>query len=48
MRLIPESLSGMIINTVAGFLVEYVSGEWLGGFGVAATVVCALIPLHVL
>ena len=46
-RFIPESLSGMITNTVAGLLVEYVSGEWLGGFGVVATVVCVFIPFNV-
>ena len=39
-RFIPESLSGMAINTAAGWLVEYVSSAWLGGFGVVATVVC--------
>jgi hypothetical protein len=39
-RFIPESLSGMTINTLAGWLVEYVSSAWLGGFGVVATVVC--------
>ena len=44
MRFIPESLSGMLTNTVAGFLVEYVSGELLGGFGVVATVVRAVPP----
>ena len=38
-RFIPESLSGMIINTLAGWLVEYVSSGWLGGFGVVATIV---------
>jgi hypothetical protein len=45
MRFIPESLSGMTINAVAGFLVEYVSSAWLGAFGVTATVVCALMLL---
>jgi hypothetical protein len=39
-RFIPESLSGMAIDTFAGWLVEYVSSAWLGGFGVVATIVC--------
>jgi hypothetical protein len=30
-RFIPESLSGMTINILAGWLVEYVSSAWLGG-----------------
>jgi len=47
-RFIPESLSGMIINTLAGWLVEYVSSAWLGGFGVLATIVCSFNPLEAL
>jgi len=39
-RFIPESLSGMAINALAGWLVEYVSSARLGGFGVVATIVC--------
>jgi hypothetical protein len=45
-RFIPESLSGMTINAVAGWLVEYVSSAWLGGFGVVATVVCTFTLLE--
>jgi len=45
-RFIPESLSGMTINAVAGWLVEYVSSAWLGAFGVVATVVCTFTLLE--
>ena len=47
-RFIPELLSGMVVNAVAGWLVEYVSTSSLGGVAVAATVVSTLILFKIL
>ncbi|TFK52814.1 MFS general substrate transporter, partial [Heliocybe sulcata] len=42
-RFIPESLSGIVVNTATGWLVEYLPGQWLNAFGVMTTVASAAI-----
>ncbi|KZT26051.1 MFS general substrate transporter [Neolentinus lepideus HHB14362 ss-1] len=49
-RFIPESLSGVVVNTATGWLVEYVPGQWLNAFGVgttASSAIFAVIDPHV-
>ncbi|EPQ50753.1 MFS general substrate transporter, partial [Gloeophyllum trabeum ATCC 11539] len=42
-RFIPESISGVVVNTATGWLVEYLPGEWLNAFGVGTTVASSAI-----
>ncbi|TFK57587.1 major facilitator superfamily MFS-1 [Heliocybe sulcata] len=41
-RFIPESISGLIVNTLSGFIVEYIPGERLNAFGAGSLAASAL------
>ncbi|TFK56095.1 MFS general substrate transporter [Heliocybe sulcata] len=43
LRFIPEAISGVVLNTLIGWLVEYVPGQWLNAVGACAIIASAAV-----